>query len=70
METLCGTKNKPENQTHLSISIRWINISKTDAQGGPTPFAKFLTYSLEAVCIFRRAVNYLHSFYGERLLMG
>lgn len=43
METLCGTKNKPENQTHLSISIRWINISKTDAQGGQIPTAKFLT---------------------------
>jgi hypothetical protein len=43
MESLCGTKNKPENQAHLNISIRWINISKTDAQGGQTWVAKFLT---------------------------
>ena len=43
METLCGTKNKPEDQAHLSISIRWINISETESQGGQAPFAKFLT---------------------------
>lgn len=58
-------KNQPENQAHLNISTRWINISKTDAQGDQTPLAKFLTQSLEVACVFHRAENPFHSCYSE-----